>query len=115
MDFSRAFSFANIVAGSARAGAQWGYRTPANAGDSTGIATAARADANNLAGLNVASNTFCACTSGGPQISCTATCSGTAVRRYLQVDTDYNFQTLIAYPGVPQSMVLRGRATLRVE
>jgi Flp pilus assembly protein TadG len=116
MDFARAFSFAEMVAGAARAGVQFGYRSPGNAADATGIENAARAEANNLAGLNVTSSTFCTCNAGGSAVACNATCSGSRPMRYVQVDTNYRFRTLLQYATHAfDDMTLNSRAVMRVE
>jgi Flp pilus assembly protein TadG len=116
MDFARAFSFAEMVAGAARAGVQFGYRSAGAAADTTGIESAARAEANNLTGLNVSSSTFCTCSAGGLQISCGSTCSGARPMRYVQVDTNYRFRTLIQYAAHAfDDVTLNSRAVMRVE
>ena len=114
MDFARVVYAGMEVASAARAGVQYGALTPGHSGDTTGMSTAAKADAADL-GTAVTATASNYCTCSGSTTACTSTCSGVKPNGYVSVTANYTFNTLIPYPGVPQSVVLSRTAKMRVQ
>jgi len=98
------------VANAARAGVQYGAQSLTLAGDTTGIANAAVADAKDikLATGNVTSATMCTCDFDGTVTSCSgaSTCSGSLSARnmYLSDTVTMTFVPIVAFPGLPSSL-----------
>jgi Flp pilus assembly protein TadG len=118
LDFARAFRAAIIVASAARAGVQFGSLNPANAADSTGMNGAALNDATGqgVTGITANSRNYCACITSNTEVSCsTGTCAGDTPAGYVETRTQYTFQSVIRYPGVPRNMVLTRTAKMRVQ
>jgi Flp pilus assembly protein TadG len=118
MDFARAFRAAIAVANAARAGIQFGALNAGNAGNTTGMNTAATDDAagQGLTGLTATSRTFCGCTGSSTEVSCTtATCSGNTPNGYVETRVQYTFRSVVHFPGVPADMVISRTARMRVQ
>jgi hypothetical protein len=79
--------------------------------------SAAATAAVNITGLSVAPQRVCACadSSGGTIInqSCSASCGGHIIT-FAQVDVSRTFQPVTRFPGIPTSVVIQRRATMRV-
>ena len=118
-DFGRAFYFYQEVVAAARAGAQFGSESTANAGDTSGIKAAAVANATNIPGFSTSSVTASSCTCNAPagQTSCASSyCNGAnSQATYVIVTTTATFTTLVHYPGVPQNTSMSGTAIMQVE
>ena len=114
-DFSRAYYLSIEVSRAAQSGALYGSQNPS---DTTGIVSAAVADAQDVPGFTSASVGAikgCECADGtGPSPHCTNTpvCSANTVD-YVQVTTTATYQTLFPYPGIPSSFILNGSARMR--
>jgi Flp pilus assembly protein TadG len=115
IDFSRIFSSACAVAGAARAGTQYGMLSPAHYNDFTGMQDAALADAGNPSGMTATASQFCACSIGGANVSCPATCSSGNPETYIQMVVSMPYQTMFSYPGVPAVTNLTSTSTVRVQ
>ena len=119
MDFARAFYAGIAVASAARAGVQFGALSPSNAGKLTSMNAAAVADASGqgLTTVTPVSRTYCTGAASTTEVSCTsATVCGTAVPSgYVETTVAYTFNTIVPYPGIPQSVVLTRVARLRVQ
>lgn len=114
-DFARVFYFSIAVKDAARAGAQYGSQTLATASDITGIKNAATQDAPNLPTL-AATATQCACGTGSSVAACPDSyCDNNPTGNYVEVDTSMTFTTAIAYPGIPSSVNLAGKAIMQVQ
>jgi len=111
-DFARIFHSSEIVAGAARAGAQFGLLSAADSADLAGMKQAALN--NGPAGMQATAERYCQCPSTGKRVSCTASCEGSAPNGYVHVTTELPFDTLIRWPGIPGSQTLKGAAILRV-
>ncbi len=111
-DFARIFHASEVVAGAARAGAQFGLLGPGDSADLAGMKQAALANA--PAGIKVNAERYCLCPSIDKRTSCTASCEGKAPNGYVQVDTELPFDTLIRWPGIPGARSLKSSAILRV-
>jgi Flp pilus assembly protein TadG len=114
-DFGRAYYLGMEVSQAANSAALYGSQAPS---DTAGIASAAVADAQDVAGFTTSSVTVtsgCECSDGSsPSLGCSAkpTCSTNSVT-YVQVDTVATYKATFPYPGIPASIVLRGKARMR--
>ena len=106
VDFGRFFYVSMAVHGAARAGAQYGSQTLATAADTAGMRSAASADWNNSSlGLTV-SPSQCTCVSGSHVAACPADhCGDDANATFVQVDTQVPVSSVIAYLGIPSSVM----------
>src|ERR1700739_987782 len=73
-DFSRLVTLGRLADGAAMAGTQYGAVSPAHYNDRTGRQNAALPDTGNYSGATATATQFCACTVGGGQVSCPASC-----------------------------------------
>jgi Flp pilus assembly protein TadG len=131
-DFCRVFYASISVSNAARAGAQYGLRT-GYYNQTSGMQQAAVQDAG-LPGFNAnASNPnpnatatyFCVCGSdptavaanparGAAQCAAArASCSAPSI--WVDVTTNYTFNTITQFPGFPNRVVLNGRAQMRAQ
>jgi Flp pilus assembly protein TadG len=112
LDFAMALRTATAVADAARAGAQYGSLSAANASDTAGIRAAALAAAPGVSGMTASVVKSCQCP-GGAAVSCTGTCTGGAMQVYVQVTTQATAATMFQYAGVPFSGAVTSRASMR--
>ena len=119
-----------VVANAARAGVQYGAQNLATAADNTGIENAALNDGQQIPGLSVdfPANAYtgangkeyilCGCSSAGytPGATCPPTNCNSPNQQvvYVEVDTKGNFTPLFQYPGLPSTIVVNGKAQMRV-
>jgi Flp pilus assembly protein TadG len=117
IEFGRAAYYAIEVADAARAGAQYGSQSLADAANPGNIAAAAQNNAQDMGGaLTVnAPQTACVCPGGGVAGSCEAALACCYPLVYLTVTTTYNFTPLFNYPGLPTTYNLTGSSTLPVQ
>ncbi len=115
IDFSRIFSVACAVEGAARAGTQYGMLSPAHYNDFTGMQNAALANAGSPSGMTATASQFCACSIGGAQLSCPATCSTGSPETYIQMVISMPYTTTFSYPGIPYTTNLSGTSVVRVQ
>jgi len=117
MDFSRVVYAGVAVTNAARAGVQYGALTPGHSGDISGMTQAALDDAANqgLATLSASARNYCACAGSTAEVDCTATCSGVTPKGYVEVTASYTFNTLGNMPGIPSSVALSRKASMRVQ
>ena len=117
-DFGRMFTESAILAGSANAGAIYGYRTVGTATDGEGIESAILADSAQLSGVAAKWEQLCDCPSApGTWVSCNNTvCNGYGKpRTYLRSRATKSFETLGVYPGVPSQVSIDMSAYMRVQ
>jgi len=116
-----------LVGNAARAGADYGAQSLAQAADTTGIQTAADNDFQSngqpVSNLTVNSSTACGCDSGGTTTAqtCTVasanTCTSVSKQVWvvtLSVTASGTFRPMFTYPGVPSSVALSRTSTMRV-
>jgi Flp pilus assembly protein TadG len=117
IEFGRAAYYAIEVADAARAGAQYGSQSLADAANPGNITAAAQNNAQDMGGaLTVnAPQTACVCPGGGVAGSREAALAGCYPLVYLTVTTTYNFTPLFNYPGLPTTYNLTGSSTLPVQ
>ncbi len=114
-DFGRAFQENARLESAARAGAQYGVFSAANAQDMAGIVLAARTDAGDQnSELTVTAAQVCEC-SDGSAVDCSATCTGEAPRLYISVEVEEQFSTLFPYPGISNPITLSQQAEIRAQ
>ena len=114
LDFGRSVRAAICVADAARAGAQYGSLSPANAGDTTGIQNAAKNAAPDVTTLTVTMVKSCAC-SGGSSVSCSGSCTGGKMLIYSKVTAQVTCQPIFSYPGLAYTGVTSSTASLRAQ
>lgn len=115
MDYGRVYFTSIAVANAARAGAEWGARTPANSVDQANIQNFAMLDGAEAGTITVTSNTYCKC--GGTTVTCATTsdCGGGYGKPavYVEVTASKTVALLLKYPGLPASVNISRTATFR--
>lgn len=99
IDFARAFSAYIQVTNAAREGAYFGARSSSNANDAVAVEAAAKADSPTIYGT-------------APGVSSVVQPDGDYEQ--IRVTVTYTFNTLIDYPGIPQTIPLSRTVTMRV-
>ena len=113
-DFGRAFYASIVITNAANAGVEYGSRNQSYSTDTTGMANAAKNDAQGLTGVTATAQRYCQC-SNGSSVSCTSgTCTGSK-RTYVSVTTGYTFNTLLRYPRIPSSITMSRQAVMRAK
>jgi Flp pilus assembly protein TadG len=125
-DFARVFFVSVAVNNAARAGAQFGSQTVANAANPTGMQQAACNDY----GIGVLATcqtvlkpAVSQCTCENPPGSVPQCpngnghdyCKHTDTATYVTVNTSATFHTILTYPGVPSTIALTGQAIMQVQ
>ncbi len=114
IEVGRFAQYSIVVANAARSGAQYGAQNLGTAADLTGMAAAARNDAQNITGLSATAVQFCRC-ADGTSSTCLPTDCGTSHRLvFVQVDATGTFTSILHFPAVPASQTITSRATMRV-
>jgi Flp pilus assembly protein TadG len=99
VDFGRAYYSSQSVANAARTGAQYAAVSTANAGNLSGITTAAQQETGTLA--------------QSPTVTAT-TGTDSRGKSYTRVTVSYNFTTMIAWPGLPHSVPMTRTVQMRI-
>jgi Flp pilus assembly protein TadG len=104
------------VADAALAGVQYGALDPINAGDTTGISTAAQDDAPNITlGTTTATQTCVCSNANGTTVTCGATdCPSGTSETILTVSTQATITPLVELPGLPTTYAVHGQAAQKV-
>lgn len=112
-DFSLAANERMRLTSAARAGAQAAYKA---AGDTAGVAAAARAASGlDAARISVASQKSCGCLNGAA-VACDGACAdGNGVRTYVRVTVTERWSPVIVSTVMDGAVTLTGTATLRVK
>jgi len=113
LNYAMALRVAIAVSDAARAGAQYGSLTPANATDLAGMSAAARNSAPELTGMTVTPSKICKC--GGASASCSATCGSGPLDVYAQVTARAVAPNWFRYPGLSFSGAVAATATMRAK
>ena len=113
--FSRIFNLANMAAGAAAAGVQYGALSPAHYNDLAGMQTAATNDTGNYPGASAVATQFCTCSVGGTQGSCPASCGGSLGQTYIQVSVTIPYTSVISFPSIPNPVNITQTACARVQ
>jgi len=115
IDFARLFYDGITVANAARAGVQYGALSKSKSGDINGMVQAAMNDVEDLYGVSVTAERYCAC-SDGSRVDCVnGDCSLLEGKPqiYVKVTVQKTFETLFPYPGIPHTLNLRREAIMR--
>lgn len=115
-DFGRALQANNRLIAAARAGMQYGMRDAATALDSTGIARAVRADAEDTQNrLSVSSSRSCECPNGAA-VTCGAACPGGGEPRvFVEINVGDGFVPTFPYPMIARPFPLSTQVRARVQ
>lgn len=112
VDFGRAYYLSNEVVGAAHAGAVYGSQYPA---DTTGMVTAATANAPDVPGLTATASYGCECSDGsGASTDCVSvpSCS-TNVVYYAKVKASVAYTPWFPWPGIPSSIAIADAVEMR--
>jgi hypothetical protein len=120
-------AYASIeVSNAARAGVAYAAQNHTTAQDATNIQLAATSDAPNLTTITATPTYSCSCESTAGVFTAPGDCSGISTAAgscpspsrivlYVQVTTSAPMNTMFHYPGIPNSITLRGFASMRAE
>ena len=115
LDYSLLMRTAISVADAARAGAQYGSLSAANASNSTAVQNAALNAAPDIPGLKATAVTVCKC-SDGTTVNCSGgSCSSGPVRVYAQVTASATAAPLINYGLLPFSGAVSTTVSMRAQ
>lgn len=114
LDYGMSLRTAASVAAAARAGAEYGSRSTANAGDTAGIQAAAVNAAPDVKNLSVSSAKSCQCSNTGA-VSCTTSCSTGKMLVYVQVTAQATSSTIFSYTGIGFSGGTASQANMRAQ
>ncbi len=121
IDYSRVFYYGSIVQGAARAGTQYAAFQAPNHANTSGVQSAAVADASNVPSAQNFTATaiyWCQCsdaTTITQTTSCSSSCGTYSMYVYSQVNTQATFTTFFKYPLLPSSITLTGQSIVRVQ
>jgi Flp pilus assembly protein TadG len=113
--FARIFNLANMAAGAASAGIQYGGLSPSNYLDLAGMQNAAVNDTGNYPGATAVATQFCTCTVGGTQGTCPASCGGSLGQTYIQVSVTIPYTSVISFPTIPNPLNITQVSCARVQ
>ena len=115
IELGRYANFSIEVANAARAGVQYGAQNLVAANDTAGMQNAALADAPDLSSTMTATAIhFCTCFNGATSTCQPADCPGSHRLLYVQVDTSQTFNSMLHFPGVLNTLQVKGHAVMRV-
>jgi Flp pilus assembly protein TadG len=112
IDLGRAYYYAIGVSSAAHAAAIYGVQNPT---DVQGMVNAASASAPDITSLATSADYGCECSDGSSavdQCSAPPSCSENYVN-YVAITTSATYQTIVSYPGLPNSFSIVGSARLR--
>ena len=118
IEFGRAAYFSIEVSEAARAGAQYGSQSLADAANSDNITQAAQNSVPDIGMMSVTvhpQSCVCPGTNAVTGGDCTGLLGCSYPLVYLTVTTSYTLDTLFQYPGLPASFSLNGSSTLPVQ
>jgi Flp pilus assembly protein TadG len=122
-DFARMFSIANMAAGAAEAGLQYGALSPAHWADQggasteeSGMVTAAKNATGNYPGVTAVASEFWTCSIGGTQYTTQPTCANSATpQTYIQMSVTIPYTSIFKYPFIPDPVSISQLACARVQ
>jgi Flp pilus assembly protein TadG len=103
-----------VVSHAANAGVQYAAQNRVTASSDALIIQAAKADAPNIANLNVTPSHYCTCANGSSSTCQPTDCSGSRIIEYVKVDTQTEIRSVFSYPGFPKSFTVKGEKIMRV-
>jgi Flp pilus assembly protein TadG len=113
VDFGRAYFVSMEVTSAAEAGAMYGISNPA---DTTGMRSAALANAPDLPGLTPTATYGIECADGTSPVLANNTPPSscpTGVVQYVEVDTTASYQPILYYPGFQSAFTLSSKSRMR--
>ena len=114
VEYSR-MAFASIeVQNAAMAGVQYGAQDTTTAADTTGIQTAASADAPDITLGPSTVSISCICADGSASTCLSTDCSTSAIEKIVTVQTQATFTPVIHTLGIPSTFTLHGKAVQKV-
>ena len=108
IDFGRAFYFADVAAGAARAGAQYGIESASNFNNNTGMQLAAQNDAQGVPNFSATATSYCQDSSGN-SVACTVA----GAQAFVKVSTSISYSLIMPWPGLPNPLTIGGLAIMR--
>jgi Flp pilus assembly protein TadG len=115
LDYTMLMRTAIAVADAARAGAQYGSLSSANASNTAGMQSAAINAAPDINGLTVTAVKVCQC-SDGSTVNCSGgTCTTGPVRIYAQVTVQATCSAIFSYLQLPFTGVVVSKASMRAQ
>src|SRR5579863_4606473 len=121
IEIGRFMFFSILAANAARAGAQYGAQDLTTAYDTSGITNAALQDGQSLpnwtsSGGRITVQQLCAVSGGAPAPCTTSNTSAPPQNTtyYVSVQVTGVFNTLLNYPGLPNSVPISGSSMMRV-
>ena len=103
-----------VVVDAAAAGARYGS-SGSNSSDLTGMRSAAQSAAGGIGGFTAVATTFCNCSPGGSQVSCSSSCtSAMGPLQYVQVRTGAPIGLPFKALGLSGTVQLAGSSVMRV-
>ncbi len=116
IDVARVFYSAVTVDDASRAGAQYGIRSNGFTSDISGMEGAAADNAQDLGTVTTTPERYCRCEGGSTDVNCvTGTCPEGVPQVYVRVETQRDFNTAFAYPGLPHVIPPSSATTFRVQ
>jgi Flp pilus assembly protein TadG len=112
LNYGLALRAAIAASDAARAGAQFGSASAANAANIDGMRAAALNAAPNLAGMVVTPVQVCRC-SNGSVVSCAASCASGVVATYVEVTARATAPNVFRYPALPYTGAVSAKAVMR--
>jgi Flp pilus assembly protein TadG len=100
------------VANAAKAGAQYAAQNGFTANDSSGIQTAASAEAPNLS-VTATTSYACVCSDGSSSTCLNTDCSSSHMEETVTVNTQATVNPLFHLPGLPTTWTVKGKAVQR--
>ena len=115
VDYTLLMRAAIAVGDAARAGAEFGSISTANASNTSGMQSAALNAAPDITGLTATASKFCAC-SNGNTVNCSGgTCPSGPVRTYVQVTAQTTVSPMFSYPQLGYTGAVVATATMRAQ
>jgi Flp pilus assembly protein TadG len=115
VDYGAYMQQAMQVTEAATVGAQFGA-VPGNQQNLAGMQAAATSAASGVHGFSVTAVDVFTCTPGGAPVTSSTSCAGYGTPiEYVQVNTGATVPAIMAYPGMPSSLTLKGSASFRVQ
>jgi Flp pilus assembly protein TadG len=113
IEVGRYATFAIIAANAARAGVEYGAQNLRTAKDTTGMQSAALADAQNLSSWATPTAKVLCSVNGGSLAPCAAPLPANSVY-YVEVQVTGTFSSILNYPLIPKRLPVSGSAVMRV-
>lgn len=111
IDMTRYGYYAILTAHAARAAVQYGAQNEVDAANTSGMTSAAQADA---PGLSLAVTPGHYCIQNGAAVTCTTGEPNSSTIYFVQVTVTSTIHSIFHYPGIPTSLPLSATAAMRI-